>query len=167
MLVRALSLFPLSSVLLFALYEGHAETTNDLAVIVNRANAIVSLSSRDLRSVFLGTKESWPDGTKVLAVSLPSERPETRAILKEVCGMSEADFKRYFLMMNFQGKSVSPPRMMQNADAVKAFVGATPGALGVIRLRDVDSSVAIMSIDGVRPWSIGLQALFHALAGAG
>ena len=129
----------------------------DVAVIVNKGSSVVSLSSRDLRGILLGTKDAWPDGTKLIAVSLPTERPETRMILKEVCGMSEADFKRYFLMMNFQGKSVSPPRMMRTSTSIKAFVESTRGALGVIPLRDVDPSVTVMSIDGVRPGTPGYK----------
>ncbi len=90
-------------------------------------------------------------------MSLPTERPETRTLLKEICGMSEGDFKRYFLMMNFQGKSVSPPRMVPTPGAVRAFVRNTPGALGVIRARDVDSSVTVMSIDGIGPGAPGYK----------
>ncbi len=143
--------------LLLALRQGQAAEATDLAVIIYKTSSTVSLSSRDLRSIFLGTKNNWPDGNKVVAVSLPTERPETRSILKEVCGMSEADFKRYFLMMNFQGKSVSPPRMMRTPDGIKTFVGSTPGAVGVIPFRDVDSSVAVMSIDGLRPGAPGYK----------
>ena len=154
----------LASVALFLLTAGRTQAdgnsqfgTNDLAVIANKGSSVVSLSSRDLRSIFLGTKDTWPDGTKLIAVSLPTARPETRAVLKEICGMSEQDFTRYFLMMNFQGKSVSPPRMMRTAASIKAFVESTRGALGVIPIRDVDSSVNVMSIDGARPGAPGYK----------
>ncbi len=156
MLARVLSIFPIAGLLLIALDKGYAES-KDLAVIVNKTTGVLALSSRDLRSIFLGAKDRWPDGTKVVAVSLPSEHAETRMVLKEICGMSESDFKRYFLMMSFQGKAVSPPRMAPTPGAVRAFVRNTPGALGVIRFSDVDSSVNVMSIDGAVPGAPGYK----------
>jgi hypothetical protein len=143
--------------LLLALRLPGADSPSELAVVVNKTIRISSLSSRDLRSIFLGTRDSWPDGMKLTAVSLPVTRAETRTVLKEVCGMSDVDFKRYFLLMNFQGKSVSPPRMMQSVTGIKSYVSSTPGALGVIPARDVDSSVAVMSIDGLKPGSPGYR----------
>ena len=123
----------------------------DLAVIVNKKTAVLAFSSRDLRSILLGEKEQWPNGQKVLAVSLPTEMPETKLILKEICGMSEADFKRYFMQLTFQGKTAIPPRIARSPAAVKALVSATPGALGIIPAADVDESVNVVSLDGGYP----------------
>lgn len=157
MLARASLLLLVTALLFVTVQESRAEAANDLAVIVNKAMPVLTLTSRDLRNIFLGTKDTWPDGTRVIAVSLPTERPETRTVLREICGMSEGDFKRYFLMMNFQGKSASPPRMVPTPGAVRAFVKNTPGAVGVIRARDVDSSVTVMSIDGIVPGAPGYK----------
>lgn len=143
--------------LLLALSMAGADSVSEVAVIVNKTIRVSSLSSRDLRGILLGTRDSWPNGMKLTAVSLPVTRAETRTVLKEVCGMSDVDFKRYFLLMNFQGKSVSPPRMMQSVDGIKSYVSSTPGALGVIPARDVDSSVTVMSIDGLKPGSPGYR----------
>lgn len=156
-LARTVLLFHIACLFLLGFSEGQTAAVNDLAVIVNRSSAIVTLSSRDLRSIFLGGKDTWSDGTKVFAVSLPAERPETRMVLKKICGMSAGDFTRYFLMMNFQGKSVSPPRMVQTPSALRSFVSSTPGALGVIRVRDVDATVSVMHIDGAGPGAPGYK----------
>ncbi len=156
MLARLVSILPLAGLLLIALDKSYAEP-KDLAVIVSKTSGVLALSSRDLRSMFLGEKDRWPDGTKVVAVSLPSEHPETRMVLKAICGMSESDFKRYFLMMSFQGKEVSPPRMAPTSGAVRAFVRSTPGAVGVIRFSDVDGSVSVVSIDGAVPGAPGYK----------
>ncbi len=157
MLARVVSLVLIVGQVVLGYGEAQVADTNDLAVIVNKTSVIERLSSRDLRSIFLGGKDSWSDGTKIFAVSLPAERPETRAVLKKICGMSESDFTRYFLMMNFQGKSVSPPRMLQSFAAIRAFVGSTAGSLGVIRVHDVDSTVRVVSIDGISPGARGYK----------
>ncbi len=125
-----------------------AGTGTDLAVIVNKKTTVVALTSRDLRSILLGEKDHWPNGQRVLAASLSIDGPETKWVLKQICGMSEGDFKRYFMQLSFQGKSVSPPRILANPAALKALVSATPGALGIIRERDVDETVNVIPLDG-------------------
>lgn len=131
--------------------KGLGDSTSDLAVIVNKKTTVLALTSRDLRSILLGEKESWPNGQKVVAASLSAEGPETRLVLKQICGMSEGDFKRYFMQLTFQGKSIAAPRLMTSPAAVKALVSATPGALGIIRARDVDGSVNVIPLDGDNP----------------
>lgn len=128
-----------------------ADSASDLAVIVNKKTAVVALTSRDLRSILLGERERWPNGQRVLAASLSMEGPETKLVLKQICGMSTGDFKRYFMQLTFQGKPAAPPRLMTSAAAVKALVTTTPGALGIIRARDADKSVNVISLDGGSP----------------
>ena len=131
--------------------KDEAGSGTDLAVIVNKQTAILSLTSRDLRSILLGQTDHWPNGQKVIAASLPIEQPETKLLLKEICGMSEGDFKRYFMQLAFQGKALSPPRIMKTPSAIKALVSTTPGAVGVIPARDVDAVVNIIPLDGLQP----------------
>ena len=131
--------------------ESPADQASDLAVIVNKKTVVLALTSHDLRSILLGEKDHWPNGQKLVAASLPPDVPETKLLLKQICGMSEADFKRYFMQLAFQGKSATPPRFLTSSAAVKALVSGTPGALGIIRARDVDASVNVISLDGETP----------------
>ena len=122
----------------------------NLVLIVNKATAVINLSKNDLRTIYMGEKEKWPTGQKVLPVALSSE-PELKAFLKEVCDMSEADYKKYFIQANFTGKTVILPRMGSSAAAVKALVSSTPGAIGFIPAGDVDNSVGIVRYNGALP----------------
>ena len=148
----ALVTFLLVACVFFAVpHESAAESQSDLAIIGNRTSGVLDITTRELRSILLGERDRWPDGQKVLATSLPLETPETRLLLKQICGMSEGDYKRYFLQLAFQGKAVLPPRIVPSAAAVRALVSATPGALGIIRVHDVTDAVNIISLDGFRP----------------
>ncbi len=137
-----------------------ASAVNDIAVIVNKRSAQSTITSRDLRSVLLGQLDKWPDGHAMLTALPPFERPETIAALKTICGMSPADFKRYFMQLTFQGKTVTLPRILPSPAAVKAFVARTPGALGIVPASSVDSSVDSISIgDNLRGTHGGKAAL--------
>ncbi len=135
----------------FAAAKGPAAAGSDLAVIVNKQTAVIGLTSRDLRSMLLGETDHWPNGQKVVVASLPVELPETKVVLKQICGMSEGDFKRYFMQLAFQGKPAPAPRILRSAAAIKALVSATPGALGIIPAHDVDAAVNVIPLDGSQP----------------
>jgi len=146
-----LSLLLIAGMLVLGVEKSLADSSNDLAVIVNKKTTVLALTARDLRGILLGEKERWPNGQKVFAASLPTDLPETRFVLKQICGMSEGDYKRYFMQLAFQGKSISPPKILRTPDAIKALVSSTPGAVGIIHAREVDESVNVLSLDGVNP----------------
>ncbi len=149
---KAISTFLLiTGLFVLAARKDQAESGSDLAVIVNKQTAVLGLTSRDLRAILLGQTDHWPNGQKVVVASLPIELPETKLILKQICGMSEGDFKRYFMQLAFQGKAVSAPHIMKSTAAIKALVGITPGAVGIIPAHEVDSVVNVVSLDGLNP----------------
>jgi hypothetical protein len=148
-MLKQLSQLALSA--LFLLNGTPLFASGNVAVIVNKTAISPSISSRDLRSYILGEKEAWPNGQKVLAILLPTSSAESKVVLNKICNMSEGDFKRYFLQLAFQGKRVSVPRTLASAAAIKAFVAANPGAIGIIRATDADPSVSILSLDGITP----------------
>ena len=148
----AITLVLLVSSVLVSLSAGNSvEQASELAVIANKRTVVLALTSRELRSILLGERERWPNGQRLVAASVVPDVPETKFLLKQICGMSEADFKRYFMQLAFQGKSATPPRFLTSFSAVKALVSTTPGALGIIRARDVDASVNVIPLDGEGP----------------
>jgi phosphate transport system substrate-binding protein len=122
-----------------------------LAVIVNRSNPIASLSRRELRALFLGDKTAWSHGRRVTVVLREPGQPERSAALRLIYGMSEADLTRHFLHQTFNGSSGAGPRTLATSDGVKRFVFNVPGAIGLVRLADVDDTVKVVSVDGMVP----------------
>jgi len=131
--------------------------TDEIAIVVNKTSTVVALSSNDLKGIYLGEKERWPNGQKVTTIALAGGRPELRAFLKHVCGMSEGDYKKYFIQASFTGKTVVVPRMAASSTAVKAFVSATPGSIGFVRASDLDDSVGVVKLDGLSPGDPGYK----------
>ena len=156
-LILLLGVSPLGTLLSAAA----AASGDELAIVVNKTSTVVNLSYSDLKVIYLGDKEHWPNGQKVLTVALASGRPELKAFLKHVCGMSEGDYKKYFLQASFTGKSVVVPRMAPSGAAVKALVSTMPGSIGFLKLSDLDSSVGVVKIDGLSPGDPGYK-LFAA-----
>ena len=133
-----------------------------LAVIVNRSNPIASLSRRELRALFRGDRMAWSHGRRVTIVLREPGQPERTAALRLIYGMSEADLTRHFLHQTFNGAGGGGPRTLSTADGVKRFVFNVPGAIGLIRLADVDDTVKVVSVDGMVPG----DAAYALLVGA-
>jgi ABC-type phosphate transport system substrate-binding protein len=129
----------------------------ELAIVVNKATTIETISSADLRSMFLGDKTKWPDGKKVTPVQTSLESPEGVLLLKVVCKMSDAVLKRYYMQAAFTGKDVVQPVGVPSAAALKQFVARTPGAVGGILASDVDGTVTVLKVDGAAPGESGYK----------
>jgi len=120
---------------------------DDYAVIVSKSNPADSISSADLRKMFLGEKGTWANGTKVMAITPAQDRPEYALAIKKATGMSGPDFKRYFIQLSFLGKNVPPPRTLETPAAIARFVGTSPGAISCVPAADAGAGVKILKVE--------------------
>jgi ABC-type phosphate transport system substrate-binding protein len=126
------------------LWNAPAGADGEVAVVVNPANPISTLSPADLRKIFLGEKSTWPNGKHVLLVMAAPGSPEREAVLKNVYKMSESDYSKYFLQAAFTGQVAAPPRDASSAAEVKQLVAGNPGAIGYVGQQDVGDSVKVV-----------------------
>ncbi len=120
---------------------------DDYVVIVNKANPADSISSADLRKMFVGEKTTWTNGAKVLAITPGPDRPEFALTIEKATGMSGPEFKRYFIQLSFMGKIVPPlPRTLDTTAAIARFVGTSLGAVSCVPAADVGPGVKILKV---------------------
>jgi len=125
-----------------------------IVVIVNQANPVQNLSLAELRKIFLSDRNHWETGKSIAPVIVMPGAPERSAFLKTVCGMSNAEFSKYFVQAAFTGKDVTPPREVSNGRDVKSIVAGSPGAIGFIRGLDFhgdssDGGVKAVKVEGL------------------
>jgi phosphate transport system substrate-binding protein len=132
-----------------------APARTHLAVIVNRTNPIDTIGRAELRAVFLGERTTWTHGRRVTVLLREPGQAERLAALRLIYGMSEADLTRHFLHQTFTGGTGAAPRTLATAENIKRFVFNVPGAIGVVRLADVDDTVKVVRINGVAPGETG------------
>lgn len=131
--------------------QGEAPTTEPLAIVVNRSNAVGNLSMPELRRVFLGERSHWPNDRRITIVMRPRGDPERRTMLRDVYQMDEGALKNHFLRGLFTGEILVSPKVLSSAEGVKKFVFNVPGAIGYVRLSDVDGTVKVLRIDELLP----------------
>lgn len=122
-----------------------------LAIIVNQSNPLDELSLAELRAVFLGERSHWPNGRRITLVMMEQGQPEREAILRDVCRLSESDFRRRILQGLFTGEVLVSPKTLATPVGVRKFVFNVPGAIGYLRPEDVDASVKVIRVDGHLP----------------
>ena len=145
---RLISSLGLAALLLGSAVVGAEPQRNlDLVVVVNKSTALQTLSLDELRNIYLGERSVWPDGRRILPTAFGTGTPEFQSFLKSICRMSEADYKRYFLQLSFEGKPVIQPRILNSASAVRAFVSSSPGSIGLLHPNEVDGSVVVVKLE--------------------
>ncbi len=118
---------------MFFLQQAWTADSGPIVVIVNQANPVQNLSLAELRKIFLSVHSRWETGKTIAPVIASRGAPERSAFLKAVCGMSNAEFSKYFVQAAFTGKDVTPPREVSSGRDVKSIVAGSPGAIGFIR----------------------------------
>ena len=123
----------------------------DLAIIVAKDSTLTDLASQDLARIFEEEKSKDPDGHKWVIVMREPGSPERATALEKIYQMDEDTYATYFLRAVFAGRAQSKPKEFANAAALREFVAATPGAIGLLRAADADASVKILKVDGKAP----------------
>jgi len=102
----------------------------DIKVIANSSVGASSVSTDELKGVFLATKSSLSDGSHVEPVLLKSGAVH-EAFLKEYVGKSDTALETYYRSLVFTGKGSMPKALATDAEVV-AYVEKTKGAIGYV-----------------------------------
>jgi ABC-type phosphate transport system substrate-binding protein len=122
-----------------------------LVIVVNRLNPVSDLTQTELRKIFLGSRSHWPNGRRITLVMRDPYEPERKTILREVCGMNEDQFKNHFLHGLFTGEILVSPKILSTPAGVRKFIFNVPGAIGYLRISDLDDSIKVVRIDELLP----------------
>ena len=124
---------------------------NSLAIVVNRSNPVEDVSVKELRKIFLGQRGQWPHGRRIAVVMMEPGRPERATMLREVFRMSEETYQDYLLKGLFTGDVFVSPKILASPAVVRKFILNAPGAIGYLRVDDVDNTVKVLKVDGRFP----------------
>jgi ABC-type phosphate transport system substrate-binding protein len=132
-----------------------AGSDSDVAIIVNKANKIETISAKDLKQIFAGEKTRWPDGGKIQTLATSAAMPEHKTAIRFLFGMSEPDYQKYCIHASFVGEAQKVPRESGTSPVVQGLVAVIPGAVGFVRASQVSPAVKVLKIDGMAPGDPG------------
>lgn len=137
--------------------EPQITTEQNLAIVVSLSNPVENLSMAELRRIFLGERSHWPNGRRITLVMMEPGQPERAVVLRDICQMNETDFNNHFLHGVFTGEVLVSPKTLATPVGVRKFVFNVPGAIGYLRVSDLDSSVKAVRVDERGPEDKGYK----------
>jgi len=144
-----------TSVLLFLAASISLAMAGDLAVVSNKANAVSALALPELVKVCKAQTNRWPDGKPVTFIMRAPASPEMRMVLEKVYELSEAQVKELIASAN-HGRTNHPAIIVANSDEdLVNKVASIPGAVGVVDVYAINSSVAVVKLAGKLPLEPG------------
>ena len=136
-----------------------------LVIVVNRSNPVNNLSFTELRRVFLGERSHWGNDRRITLVFRDPGELERNVILRDVCGMNEDELKTHFLRGLFTGEILVSPKILSTPTGVRKFIFNVPGAIGYLRISDVDDSVKVVRLDELLPNDKGYRLHVESRSG--
>lgn len=142
----------ITSLLVATVSLAHAR---DLAVVSNKANSLAAITLPDMVKVCKAQTNHWPDGKPVTLVMRAPSVPEMKVFLEKVFELPEAQVKDLIATVN-HGRSNHPAIVVADSDEdLVNKVASIPGAVGVVDVYAINSSVSVVKLAGKLPLEPG------------
>lgn len=127
----------------------------DLAIVSNKSNTVSGMTLPDLVKVCKAQTNRWPDGKPVTFIMRSPAAPEMKMLLEKVYELSDAQVKELISTAN-HGRANHPAIVVAESDEdLVNKVASIPGAVGVVDVYSINSSVSVIKLAGKLPLEPG------------
>ena len=123
-----------------------------MAVVVSAGSKMSDVPLADLGKMCKGVQKTWPDGKSFTIVMKDPELPEMRVAVQKLFGGAAGEIKAAIAKLN---ESRAVVKIVENDEELLRTVGATPGAVGILDVYSINSSVKVLRVDGKLPFDLG------------
>jgi ribosomal protein L23 len=122
------------------------------ALVASPSSKLQDISLGDLVKFCKGTQKAWPDGRNFTIVMHDPESPEMRSAVEKLFGVDALEVKPLVAKLNESRMTI---KIVQTDEDLMRTVEVTPGAVGLVDVYAISSSVKVLRIDGKLPFDIG------------
>jgi len=127
----------------------------DLALVSNKGNTVSAITLPELVKFSKGQTNRWPDGKSITLIMRSPSAPEMKLFLEKVYEVPESQVKEIIAAAN-HGRMGHPAVMIVDSDEeLVNKVASIPGAIGVVDVYAINSSVAVVKLGGKLPLEPG------------
>jgi hypothetical protein len=137
---------------LAALSANVAPAIKNMAVVASANSRLADVPLADLVKMCKGTTKAWPDGKNFVLVLRNPEAPEMHGVLLKLFGGGVAEAKAAIAKLNDSHQAV---KVVDSDEELLRTVDATPGAIGIVDVYAINSSVKVLRVDGKLPFDVG------------
>src|SRR5262249_47944416 len=124
----------------------------NIAVVMSAGSKTADVQLAELVKLCKGTQKAWSDGRTFMLVMKDPGAPEMHAPVQKLFGVAPADFKSAIPKLNESRQLVT---VVETDEELLRTVEATPGAVGIVDVYSINSSVKVLRIDGKLPFDVG------------
>jgi hypothetical protein len=124
----------------------------NMAIVVPAGSKITDVPLAELTKLCKGLQKAWPDGKPFTLVMKDPESPEMRTVVQKLFGAAPGDVKSIIAKLNEARMVV---KIVESDEELLRMVGATPGAVGILDVYSINSSVKVLRVDGKLPFDLG------------
>ena len=140
---------------LFFLVSVSLAAARDLALVANKANTVTAMGLPDLVKVCKAQTNRWPDGKPVTFIMRAPSTPEMKMVLEKIYELPESQVRELIATAN-HGRANHPAIIVVESDEdLVNKVASIPGAMGVVDVYAINSSVAVVKLAGKLPLEPG------------
>ena len=127
----------------------------DVALISNKGSAVSSVTMPDLVKLCKAQTARWPDGKTVTLVVRDPASADMRMVLEKIYGMTPQAVSELIAAANHGHASHPAIVVVPSDEDVVHKVASTPGAVGLVDVYAINSSVDVMKVAGKLPFEPG------------
>jgi len=139
--------------ILFALASTPAvPAIKNMAVVASAGSKLADVSLTELVKYCKGSAKAWPDGRNFVIVLKNPDLPEMRVALQKLFGGGAAEARLAIAKLNETRQAAV---IVDSDDDLLRAVDTTPGAVGIVDVYSINSSVKVLRVDGKLPFDVG------------
>jgi hypothetical protein len=115
------------------------------AIVTKKTNTN-PITKAQLKRLLLGQGAAWPGGAKMNLVLGPPGEPSRLAALKQIAGLTDAEFNKQVLRLIFVGRGDVAPETLASIAVVRQTVGASAETVGIIPPGEVTAALNSVEI---------------------
>jgi ABC-type phosphate transport system substrate-binding protein len=128
-----------------------AQTRTAVAIVVHPDTRISELSFDDLRKIFRGDQQFWPDGSRITLLVRAPVAAERALVLDRIYRMTEDQFRQYWIGKMFRADVAAGPKIVYSSEMARELVTAIPGAITFLPVDAAVGGLKVLRINGVLP----------------
>ena len=126
--------------------------TKNIALVMSAGTKMDDVQLSELMKLCKGVQKTWIEGKSFTLVMTDPASPDMHGAVQKLFNMTPVDLKTALPKLN-EARTVV--KIVEDDADLLRTVGATPGAVGIVDVYAINSSVKVIRIDGKLPFDVG------------
>jgi ribosomal protein L23 len=124
----------------------------NMAVVTSAGSKLQDVPLAELAKLCKGTQKAWADGRSFTLVMKDPESPDMHVAVQKLFGVPAGEVKTTIAKLN---ETRAVVRVVESDEDLLRAVETMPGAVGILDVYAINSTVKVLRVDGKLPFDVG------------